>query len=236
VNLKYKLALLLFMLCLLSACSKQSEETPSEAITSPTPAPIVSLAIYDNDYLNKYIEDDSVNQVLLVNYIDSSNAEVNYYIKSEDNLSWEIIFTSDAFLGRNGIDKICEGDGKTPTGDFGIRKAFGIYENPRTNLEYIQIKNSTYACNENCEYYNQIIDVYDTGHFCSGEKMSAIYPEYYYGIETDYNPDNIYPNGSAIFIHCKGYKSSTGGCIALDEQDMKTLLVSADNTLRIIIN
>lgn len=59
--------------------------------------------------------------------------------------------------------------------------------------------------------------------------------EYNYGIESTFNNNNIYPNGSAIFIHCKGAKAFTGGCIAFDQKDMKYILRHADKGMRIVI-
>ena len=61
-------------------------------------------------------------------------------------------------------------------------------------------------------------------------------PEYNYGIATDFNKECIWPKGSAIFIHCKGHKTWTGGCIALDEERMVELLKNCDKSLIITIS
>ena len=66
--------------------------------------------------------------------------------------------------------------------------------------------------------------------------MWEITPEYDYGLETDYNSECLYPMGSAIFVHCKGAKSYTGGCIALDKPLMKKILMTADSGLLIQIS
>jgi hypothetical protein len=68
---------------------------------------------------------------------------------------------------------------------------------------------------------------------CVMFKMS---PEYNYGLTTNYNEENIYPNGSAIFIHCKGQKPFTGGCIALDEEYMEMILKSAEEGMHIYLD
>ena len=135
-----------------------------------------------------------------------------------------------------GPEKTGEGDAKTPYGDFGVRGAFGIRSNPGTDLPYTEIKETTFACDEEGEYYNQIIDTKETGHECKGEEMYELSPEYNYGIETDFNSKNEWPKGSAIFIHCKGTKKFTGGCVALDEELMKKVLETADSGMRIIIH
>ena len=117
-----------------------------------------------------------------------------------------------------------------------MRGAFGIRSNPGTDLPYTEIKETTFACDEEGEYYNQIIDTKETGHECKGEEMYELSPEYNYGIETDFNSKNEWPKGSAIFIHCKGTKKFTGGCVALDEELMKKVLETADSGMRIIIH
>ena len=69
-----------------------------------------------------------------------------------------------------------------------------------------------------------------------GEDMFHTVPEYNYGIATDFNKECIWPKGSAIFIHCKGHKTWTGGCIALDEERMVELLKNCDKSLIITIS
>ena len=49
--------------------------------------------------------------------------------------------------------------------------AFGILDNPGTALDYVDVVETTFACDEEGEYYNQIIDTAETGHDCTGEEM-----------------------------------------------------------------
>ena len=63
------------------------------------------------------------------------------------------------------------GDGKTPIGTLRPLSAFGIKPNPGTTMPYIDVKPTTYACDEDCEYYNKIIDTAETKHECKGEEM-----------------------------------------------------------------
>jgi L,D-peptidoglycan transpeptidase YkuD (ErfK/YbiS/YcfS/YnhG family) len=51
----------------------------------------------------------------------------------------------------------------------------------------------------------------------------------------DFNPQNIYPNGSNIFIHVKGNKDFTTGCIAIDEKSMITVLKNSTTKTKVII-
>ncbi|MBE6256951.1 MAG: murein L,D-transpeptidase [Prevotella sp.] len=52
---------------------------------------------------------------------------------------------------------------------------------------------------------------------------------------TDFNKECIYPKGSAIFIHVKGTKGYTGGCIAFDEEQMIDILKNCDMSLAITV-
>ena len=192
---------------------------------------------YWREMLQLYRKDDNVRQVMLVRCTEGSNAIVQFYQKLTDqNNAWTLVFETDAFIGKNGAGKTQEGDAKTPYGDFGVLCAFGILDDPGTKLGYIPVTETTYACDEDCEYYNQIIDIEQTGHDCAGEEMFIYSPEYNYGIATDYNPNNEYPKGSEIFLHCKGAKVFTGGCIAIDEDLMRTVLQYAEPGMRIIIH
>lgn len=194
-------------------------------------------AQYWRETLQKYRDDSNVNQIMLVRYTGGCSAKVYFYEKMVDeNNAWSLVFEEDdAYVGKNGIDKVGEGDAKTPTADLGVLTAFGIRSNPGTALEYIDVKPTTYACDEECEYYNTIIDTEETGHECAGEEMFKYTPEYNYGFATDFNEECVQGGGSAIFVHCKGAKAFTGGCIALDEEDMVEVLKHADAGMRVVI-
>jgi len=191
------------------------------------------MARKSNDILETYAAEDSVNYVLIVSQIAVSQAQTVLYKKNEGG--WTPIAESAAFVGRNGIGKEREGDGKTPSGELHVTAAFGLQPNPGTSLPYIDVTPYIYACDEEGPYYNQIIDIRETGHHCGGEHMCEYSPQYDYGLVTDYNRENVYPLGSAIFLHCKGPKCSTSGCIAFDKDDMLSLMLIADKGLVIFV-
>lgn len=206
-------------------------ETPADEKTFDTDAAQARV-----DILQKYRFDDAVKQLMIVSHTEGWNANVWFYEKTDVNDAWTLVFDGEAYIGKNGMNKTKEGDSKTPCGDYEILQAFGILPNPGTTLEYIDITPDTFACDEDCEYYNQIINVKETGHDCKGEEMFNYCPQYNYGLTTSYNKENKYPDGSAIFVHCKGQKPYTGGCIALDEKDMKSVLEKAAPGMRIYLD
>jgi len=192
--------------------------------------------IDENEILNKYKDNKKVKQLICVRYVADSNAILTMYTKdNKQKNTWNLILTTDVFVGKNGIGKQKEGDLKTPAGTFNITKAFGIKENPGTKLKYINVTENTYACDEDCKYYNQIIDSKKTKHQCKGEHLTEYCPQYNYAMCIDFNSDNIYPNGSNIFIHVKGSKNYTAGCIALDEESMITVIKNSTKKTKIYI-
>lgn len=181
------------------------------------------------EVIQRYRADDRVKQLMLVRYTGGCDADVFYYIKNtSSNDAWELAFEKDgAYVGKYGIGKTKEGDAKTPVGEYKAVSAFGILPDPGTAFEWTDITPVTYSCDENCKYYNQIIDTKKTGHKCTGERMYDFSPEYNYGIALNYNEHNIYPEGSAIYLHCKGPKPFTGGCIAISQDNMELVLKTA---------
>ena len=155
--------------------------------------------------------------------------------KARLTVNGKVLFVTDVYVGKNGLGKTGEGDGKTPVGTLHPLSAFGIKPNPGTTMPYIDVTPTTYACDDNCEYYNQIIDTAAVHHKCGGEEMYSYQPQYNYGIATDFNKECIYPKGSAIFIHVKGSKPYTGGCISFDEERMIEILRNCDMSLVVTV-
>lgn len=185
-----------------------------------------------------YSKNSEIKQLLIISHTGectTSTAYAYFYVKDE-NQNWELVFKDIAYIGKNGIGKTKEGDSKTPTGSFKIMSAFGILPNPGTEFPYTNITDSTYACDDDCEYYNKIIDVNEVKHKCNGEKMSSYVPHYNYGFATDYNSDCVRGLGSNIFVHCFGKNKYTGGCVELSEENMKKILTMANKCkIRLVI-
>lgn len=180
----------------------------------------------------KYINEENVNQLIFVKCKTKSFAEVKMYIK--ENNDWKLILKCEGCIGKNGLGKEKEGDLKTPIGEFGIITAFGIKENPGTTMPYIKITDDLYCCSDK-EYYNQIINVEEKRHKCRGEHLIDYIPEYNYAMFIDYNNEKIYGKGSAIFLHCKGERNYTAGCIAVNEEDIKYILKNSSARMKICI-
>lgn len=185
------------------------------------------------EIMSAYLSDTSVNQIVLVKYLHDSEAAAEFYAKTDG--SWLLIDTCTAYVGRNGLGKEREGDGKTPVGELTIGQAFGILPDPGTSIPYLQVTDGHYCC-EDSDYYNQIIDTAEIHRVCAGEHLIDYVPHYNYALTTSYNNDCIYGLGSAIFVHCQGDKPYTAGCIAFPEPFMKQLLLLSDQHLVVSVH
>ena len=160
---------------------------------------------------------------------------------------WKEILCVDGYLGYGGIDKQKEGDGKTPTGLYGLSVAFGKKPDPGSLIPYTQIdKKYWWVGDYDSKYFNQLchqdmegrdwkLDPAESEHLWD-------YKGYNYCLFVEYNMEAEYKKGSCIFLHCIGQKPETLGCIAVEEENMifilqhlregaKILIDTADNLL-----
>ena len=207
------------------------------ALATSKPANTNPSIHWRKDFTGKYLNDPAVGQLVAVQYMGGYKARVLLFVKSSVNGMpvWTEALNCDGIVGKNGIGKTREGDNKTPTGDFGIITAFGIKANPGTALPWVAVTKHTYCCGDP-RAYNKIIDVSKLPHPCTGEHLVEYSPEYNYGFFLDYNSAGVFGKGSAIFFHCTGANAYTGGCIAIPEQDLVTMLRALRPGARVVID
>lgn len=182
--------------------------------------------------LNQYRYDSKVRQLIFVKYQKKSRASVYMYQKRDHK--WKRILKCRGYVGKKGIYKKKEGDMKTPTGTYGFSGAFGIKKNPGSKMEYTKVNQYLYWCGDK-KYYNRLVDIREKKHRCKGEHLISYKPQYNYGLFLNYNPKHKYKKGSAIFLHCKGKKPYTAGCIAVSQSNMKKILKNAEPGTKICI-
>lgn len=166
---------------------------------------------------------DQTNQIVLVEHTGGSKATVSFHEKI--NGVWTQLASTTGYVGRNGIDKVREGDGKTPTGTFNLTTPFGIKADPGAQMPYTRVTKYHYWCGTSgSDYYNQLVDTRKVNRSAKSTDEKLInYTGYYnYCLFIDYNADGAANKGSCIFLHCIGGKMSTAGCIAIPEKIMKT--------------
>ena len=147
--------------------------------------------------LAKYYE-----QILVVAVKDDET--ILCFYQKEPSGEWKLELETQAQIGKNGLGKHREGDGKTPVGVFSFTDAFGILKNPGTKIPYIQVdKNHYWIDDAKSEYYNQFIDSEEViKDWNSAEHICEYGEAYHYVMATSYNKTGIAGVGSAIFLHC----------------------------------
>lgn len=213
----------------------------SAAITdqTTTSAPMTDTAVPAAHALVSSLKaSEGTDKLITVVGAGSYSAVVTYYRQNQDGI-WEEVFSASGVLGKNGAtaDKR-EGDGKTPTGVYHFTMAFGLKEDPGSNLPYRQITDGDYWVDDSdSAYYNRLVDASTPKDWSSAEDLSKGAPYYNYALVLDYNTAQTPGMGSAIFLHCTKSSSDTGsaGCVRIPETRMKELLLEADSDTKIII-
>ncbi|MBR0414061.1 MAG: L,D-transpeptidase family protein [Clostridia bacterium] len=142
---------------------------------------------------------------------------------------YETVFSCDALIGKNGPGKQSEGDTKTPLGTWTIGEAYGIADDPGSLLPYTKITDDMYWCatGSNGKKYNTLLyKSQDPNNDYSEDEHLIEYPiRYKYLLDLGYNKAGAPYAGNAIFLHCwKDPDTPTGGCVAISEEDMVTVL------------
>lgn len=183
-----------------------------------------------------YSASDSVDTLVFVKCLTGSDAIVELYDKSESGY-FEQLLSCKAYIGLNGYSmpgNRVEGDGTVPCGDFGVTHAMGIKDAPATSMNYLKFTDDLYWSDNPYVCYNQLVSINDYPNV-TGEHLAGIFPEYNYVLALDFNPECTPGVGSAIFFHCMGAKTYTGGCVAVSEENMLTVMKYFDASDRVII-
>ena len=193
----------------------------------------VSVSVWDY-LLEKYKNDPKVKQLVFVKYTRFYQADIYLYNKEHNN-EWNLVKSCEGYVGPKGIGRSSINYDRTPSGDFAITLAFGTDPNPGTALQYLQINENLYCCGDPGKYFNKIINAKALNHDCNGEHLIDYSVPYNFGFWFDYNKECKFENGYAFFFHCAGEKKYTGGCIAVEKNDMIDILKYLTNDSRICI-
>jgi len=169
-------------------------------------------------------------QVLLVVGEESSGFTAMLYALDKIGNKWRSAFPPlQALIGGNGFappgDKK-EGDVKTPSGVFALKRAFGYEVALNSRLPYRQTgEDDLWVDDVSSSDYNRWVRRGETS-AASFEELKLNDNLYKYGIVIEYNTDPVVRGaGSAIFIHVRrGENMPTFGCVALSESDILKIL------------
>ena len=157
----------------------------------------------------------------------------------QESKGWQLVLETEAIIGRNGLGKTKEGDGKTPVGVFLFEEAFGILENPGAKIEYVQVNQSHYWVDDSTSrYYNQFVSVDEVElDWKSAEHIVEYGDSYHYVLATSFNAERIPGAGSAVFLHCTSESGGpTAGCIAIPEVYMREIMRQVEPECVLIID
>lgn len=130
-----------------------------------------------------------------------------------------------------------EGDLRTPSGVFSLRRTFGYAPEIPSRMPYRRVgKDDLWVDDVSSPDYNRWVKRGATA-AASFEVMKLDDHRYRYAIVVEYNTEPVVRGaGSAIFIHLRlGEGESTRGCVALAEEDMVKVLAWLDPAARPVV-
>lgn len=196
---------------------------------------------------------DSSMQLLQVVFdrYDGFQAELSLWERADVRVPWQCIDgPTPAVGGKSGlaidasqahqfppeIQKKCEGDKRTPCGIFRLGIAFGSANAAVWGLGLskfpFRVMTSASFCVDDPEsvHYNQIVefDARPTP-WTTAERMNRDDNLYQLGLVVHQNCACLPGDGSCMFVHCwRNASSPTDGCIALDEERLRTFIGQLD--------
>lgn len=192
------------------------------------------------DWVTKLDAAKDADQLFVVAAYDKSTAWVSMHQK-DANGKWQMIMSTPGFIGKNGLGKTMEGDGKTPVGTFRFNAAFGIANDPGCAIPYTKVDNNTYWSGDTRDgmQYNKMVSLKDYPNLDkdASEHIIDYTRQYQYCLNISYNEACKANAGSAIFLHCLGpSKPFTGGCVAIPENQMKIVMQNVRPDCKVVIN
>ena len=192
------------------------------------------------DWVAALGEERRAQQLFLVAGVGRTTAWVSLHERDGDGV-WRQRVSTPGFIGRNGLGKTREGDGRTPVGTFTFNCAFGIAEDPGCALDYRQVTGDDYWSGDPREGfgYNRMVSLRELPELDTGacEHLIDCAPEYRYCLNISYNEEGLPGLGSAVFLHCQGpVRPFTGGCVAIPEERMLTVMQTVRPGCAVVID
>ena len=176
------------------------------------------------DWVSALGDAQNAGQLFVVAGIADTTAYVSMHEKNAGG-EWKEILSTPGFIGKNGLGKQAEGDGKTPVGIFSFNAAFGIADDPGCALPYCKVDEDDYWSGDQREgyCYNQMVSIRDLPdlNIADSEHIVDYTEAYQYCLNISYNAEGTPGLGSAIFLHCfRPERPYSGGCIAIPKDQM----------------
>ena len=204
-----------------------------------TVRPIMRTDRNSPSYVARCVEAQLTDQIVTVGQTTGTNAVLQLHEKQE-NGSWICTLDVPAFIGQGGLGKTCEGDMRTPVGDFGFTQAFGVEADPGSLIPYTQCDETWFWNGDSSsDRYNQLVSTNEYTAFSMEESERIVDSPnaYLYALGIGYNEEGEAYKGSAIFLHCIPENSfGSSGCIIVSADAMVYLLQNLKKEARILID
>jgi uncharacterized protein YjdB len=174
---------------------------------------------------------------LIIVQCSGTQCTLTMHKKGSDGLMTEILSTS-GWIGKNGLGTAREGVAYTPKGIFEPDIALGIKADPGCGIDYHQVDESDYWDGDSeSSMYNRLVstDTYTDFDKSVSEHLINMGSVYDYILNIGYNSSCTPYAGSAFFLHVTSGRP-TGGCVAIPEEDMITVLQNVTSNTAIIID
>lgn len=231
---------LLSLMAAFTACSDDSSSVKVSIPDVKFPETKVFTAEPSPEWVTKLPEADTAKQMFVVAAYEGTTAWISMHEKDKSG-KWQMIMSTPGFIGKNGLGKTKEGDGKTPVGTFSFNKAFGNSDDPGTAFEYTKADSNTYWSGDERKgmHYNELVSLKDYPDLDKeNSERIADYPIHYqYCLNISYNAKGEPGKGSAIFLHVFGdRKPYTGGCVAIPLDMMRFVMRNVSKDCVVIID
>lgn len=191
-------------------------------------------------FVSRLPQAKKADQLFVVCGMGRTTAYVSMHEKNADG-RWKQVMTTPGFIGKEGLGKTREGDNRTPAGTYRFNCAFGIKKDPGCSaFEYHQATDDDYwSGDQRTGYqYNRMVSIkeYPDLDRDASEHIVDYQEQYKYCLNVSWNENGEKGLGSAIFLHCLGpQKPYSGGCIAIPEEKMVTVLKNVKKDCVVVI-
>ena len=219
-----------------TGCSSESKTETAEV----EDVSLTTMLGESPEWVTKLDAAKDADQLVIVAAHEKTTAWVSMHEKDE-NGKWQMVLTTPGYIGRNGLGKTKEGDGKTPVGTYGFNAAFGIADDPGCAIPYTKADDDTYWSGDVRKgmQYNKMVSIKDYPDLDkeNSEHILDYTRHYQYCLNISYNEKCDTKAGSAIFLHCLSpNKPATGGCVAIPMNQMKLLMQKVKPDCKVVID
>jgi len=131
----------------------------------------------------------------------------------------------DVVVGRNGVGKEREGDGKSPTGYYSLEDVYAYHDLQTAMPLFLSTKDTICVDDSHSRYYNRIIEAYHVKKdYQSFEWMRRKDNLYEVVVTVGYNQARQPGKGSCIFLHIANGDKPTAGCVAMKRHQILELV------------